>query len=200
MDRGVSFSALAPALAPASAEPTCPSAVTGVDNAEAVALGISPLSTESMTTTPRNPLVGTVFETKTLRGVRCVRLSVLTDETTSPERQREADDIAAAALGIDFGEGDTLREAVDLDVSASVFGPFDRPQLSGWLARPDDFDALVWWRFDRAIRSMAHMHELAKWAREHRKMLVFAEGIGGGRLVFGFRKSPPLAVFPGAPS
>ncbi|MFJ9583235.1 recombinase family protein [Streptomyces acidicola] len=138
-------------------------------------------------TTTRDPLAGTVFETETLRGVRCVRLSVLTDETTSPERQREADDIAAAALGIDFGEGDQLREAVDLDVSASAFGPFDRPQLGGWLARPDDFDALVWWRFDRAIRSMAHMHELAKWAKQHRKMLVFAEGIGGGRLVFDFR-------------
>ncbi|NVK76072.1 recombinase family protein [Streptomyces morookaense] len=133
-----------------------------------------------------NTTVGTVFA-ETLRGVRCVRLSVRTDETTSPERQREADDIAAAALGIDFGGGDALREAVDLDVSASKIGPFDRPQLGGWLARPDDFDALVWWRFDRAIRSMADMHDLAKWARTHRKMLVFAEGIGGGRLVFDFR-------------
>ncbi|WP_308303799.1 hypothetical protein [Streptomyces sp. CB02959] len=38
-------------------------------------------------------------------------MSVRTDETTSPERQREADDIAAAALGIDFGEGDGLRES-----------------------------------------------------------------------------------------
>lgn len=147
--------------------------------------GNASVPTEGMTTT-RNPLAGTVY-TETLRGVRCVRLSVLTDETTSPERQREADDIAAATLGIDFGEGDALREAVDLDVSASAFGPFDRPQLGGWFARPDDFDALVWWRFDRAIRSMSHMHELAKWAREHRKMLVFAEGIGGGRLVFDFR-------------
>ncbi len=132
-------------------------------------------------------VAGTVFA-PTLRGVRVVRLSVLTDETTSPERQREADDIAAAELGIDFGEGDALREAVDLDVSASKTSPFDRPQLGKWLARPDEFDALVWWRFDRAIRSMAHMHELAKWAREHRKMLVFAEGIGGGgKLVFDFR-------------
>jgi hypothetical protein len=94
-----------------------------------------------MTTAPRNPLAGTVF-TETLRGVRCVRLSVLTDETTSPERQREADDIAAA-LGIDFGEGETFREAVDLDVSASKFGPFDRPQLGGWLDRPDEYDALL---------------------------------------------------------
>lgn len=137
-------------------------------------------------TTRRNPLAGTVY-TETLRGVRCVRLSVLTDETTSPERQREADDQAAAAHNISFGEGDQLREAVDLDVSASKISPFDRPALGAWLARPDDFDALVWWRFDRAIRSMADMHELAKWAREHRKVLVFAEGIGGGKLVFDFR-------------
>ncbi|MFE9569253.1 recombinase family protein [Streptomyces sp. NPDC006692] len=129
----------------------------------------------------------TALITETLRGVRCVRLSVRTDETTSPERQRESDDIAAAALGIDFGEGTALREAVDLDVSASKVGPFDRPQLGKWLERPDTFDALVWWRFDRAIRSMGDMHELAKWAKEHRKMLVFAEGIGGGRLVFDFR-------------
>lgn len=79
--------------------------------------GNSLLPKESMTTT-RDPLAGTVY-TETLRGVRCVRLSVLTDETTSPERQREADDIAAGALNIAFGEGDGLREAVDLDVSAS---------------------------------------------------------------------------------
>ncbi|WHM36994.1 recombinase family protein [Streptomyces sp. BPTC-684] len=126
--------------------------------------------------------------TETLRGVRCIRLSVRTDETTSPERQREADDIAAAALGIDFGSGEKLREAVDLDVSASKVGPFERPQLGAWLKRPDDFDALVFWRFDRAIRSMGDMHELAKWARKHRKMIVFAEGLGGtGRLVFDFR-------------
>ncbi|MEV7283413.1 recombinase family protein [Streptomyces sp. NPDC093252] len=137
--------------------------------------------------TTRNPLVGTVFET-TLRGVRCVRLSVLTDETTSPERQREADDNAARALGIDFGEGDQLREAVDLDVSASKTSPFDRPELGKWLAHPDSFDALVWWRFDRAIRSMGHMYTLAEWAKKHRKVLVFAEGIGGGPpMVFDFR-------------
>ncbi len=91
--------------------------------------------TADMTTTPRNPLACTVY-TETPRGVRCVRLSVMTDETTSPEQQREADDIAAAALDIDFAEGETLREAVDLDVSTSKFGPFDRPQLGGWLACP----------------------------------------------------------------
>ncbi|MFB6908064.1 recombinase family protein [Streptomyces bacillaris] len=139
-----------------------------------------------MTTAPPN-LSGTAFEARPLRGVRCIRLSVLTDETTSPERQREADDKIAAELGIDFGSGDALREAVDLDVSASTFGPFERPELGGWLARPDEYDALVWWRFDRAIRSMAHMHDLAKWAKQHHKMLIFAEGIGGGKIVFDFR-------------
>ncbi|WP_246260134.1 recombinase family protein [Streptomyces typhae] len=146
--------------------------------------GNLPLSTESMEKTG-SPVK--IPPTETLRGVRCIRLSVRTDETTSPERQREADDAAAAALGIDFGRGAALREAVDLDVSASKVGPFDRPQLGGWLKRPADFDALVFWRFDRAIRDMGDMHELAKWARKHRKMIAFAEGIGGGRLVFDFR-------------
>ncbi|MGW0145181.1 recombinase family protein [Streptomyces sp. NPDC003333] len=125
---------------------------------------------------------------KSLRGLRAIRLSVLTDSTTSVERQREAGNRSAAALDIDFGEGEGLREAVDLDVSALKFSPFDRPQLGAWLARPDDYDAIVWWRFDRAIASMSDMHDLAQWAKKHRKMLVFDEGVGNaGRLIFDFR-------------
>ncbi|NEB57401.1 recombinase family protein [Streptomyces griseus] len=120
--------------------------------------------------------------TTALRGVSALRLSVLTDETTSPERQRDANQAAAAALSIDLGD----REAVDLGVSASKTTPFERPELGAWLRRPDDFDALCFWRFDRAVRSMDDMHELAKWARENRKMIVFAEG-PGGRLVLDFR-------------
>ncbi|MFD5207743.1 recombinase family protein [Streptomyces anulatus] len=117
-----------------------------------------------------------------LRGVSAVRLSVLTDETTSPERQREANQGAAMSLGIELAD----REAVDLGVSASKTTPFERPELGAWLRRPDEFDALVCWRFDRLVRSMDDMHELAKWARDHRKMVVFAEG-PGGRLVLDFR-------------
>ncbi|MEU6812378.1 recombinase family protein [Streptomyces sp. NPDC046831] len=113
---------------------------------------------------------------------------MLTDSSTSVERQREAGDKSAAALNIDFGEGDSLREAIDLDVSALKFSPFNRPQLGKWLALPDEYDAIVWWRFDRAIASMSDMHDLAKWAKEHRKMLVFDEGVGNaGRLIFDFR-------------
>ncbi|MFF4143219.1 recombinase family protein [Streptomyces sp. NPDC001698] len=117
-----------------------------------------------------------------LRGVSALRLSVLTDETTSPERQREANAAAAAAHGIDLAD----REAVDLGVSASKTTPFERPELGEWLKRPNEFDALVFWRFDRAVRSMDDMHELSVWAREHRKMIVIAEG-PGGRLVLDFR-------------
>jgi DNA invertase Pin-like site-specific DNA recombinase len=120
--------------------------------------------------------------TTPLRGLSVLRLSVLTDETTSPERQRDANHEAGSALGIDFSG----REAVDLGVSASKTTPFERPELGAWLKRPDDFDALVFWRFDRAVRSMDDMHGLSKWARDHRKMIVIAEG-PGGRLVLDFR-------------
>ncbi|MFE7519791.1 recombinase family protein [Streptomyces halstedii] len=117
-----------------------------------------------------------------MRGLSVLRLSVLTDETTSPERQRAANRDAGSALGIDLSD----REAVDLGVSASKTTPFERPELGEWLKRPDDYDALVFWRIDRAVRSMDDMHGLSQWARDHRKMIVIAEG-PGGRLVLDFR-------------
>ncbi|MGW6895769.1 recombinase family protein [Streptomyces sp. NPDC054919] len=117
-----------------------------------------------------------------LRGVRVIRLSVLTDETTSPERQRAAVDGAASALNIDCAD----RNAIDLGISASRTTPFQRPGLGDWLKRPDDFDAILCWRFDRLVRSMDDIHALSTWARDHRKMIVFAEG-PGGRLVLDFR-------------
>ncbi|MFI9296387.1 recombinase family protein [Streptomyces gardneri] len=119
---------------------------------------------------------------KPLRGLRVIRLSVLTDETTSPERQHAAIDSAGDALGIDCAD----RNAVDLGVSASRTTPFERPELGAWLAKPDEYDALLCWRFDRLVRSMDDIHALSTWARDHRKMIVFAEG-PGGRLVLDFR-------------
>lgn len=126
-----------------------------------------------------------------LRGLSALRLSVLTDETTSIGTQRGANQRAADALDIDLGD----REAEDLDVSALKYSPFERPQLGAWLKRPQEFDAIIWWRFDRAIASMADMHALATWAREQRKMLVFSEGVGGaGRLVVDYRNpQDPMA-------
>lgn len=111
------------------------------------------------------------------RALSAIRLSVLTDETTSPERQRTANQGAAAAIGARL-----VGEAVDLGVSASKTTPFERPELGPWLARPDDFDVIIWWRLDRAVRSMADMSAIISWAKQHGKRLVFAEGPGGARL------------------
>ncbi|MFJ3970775.1 recombinase family protein [Streptomyces parvus] len=111
------------------------------------------------------------------RALSAIRLSVETDETTSPGRQREANDKAAASIG-----ARVIGEAVDLGVSASKTTPFERPELGEWLTRPDDFDVILFWRLDRAVRSMADMSALVGWARKHGKRLVFAEGPGGARL------------------
>src|SRR4051794_41153354 len=112
-----------------------------------------------------------------LRALVAVRLSDLTDNTTSPARQKEAGETCAASIG-----ARVVGYATDLDVSASKKTPFERPELGAWLARPDDYDVIVFWRLDRAVRSMADMSNLAAWAREHSKRLVFAEGPGGGKL------------------
>ncbi|MFD8262342.1 recombinase family protein [Streptomyces griseoluteus] len=116
-----------------------------------------------------------------LEALSAIRLSVRTDETTSPARQREANERSARAMNARI-----IGEAEDLDVSASRTTPFERPELGKWLDEPSRFDAILWWRLDRAVRSMADMHELAKWARTYRKMLVFAEG-PGGMLTLDFR-------------
>lgn len=94
------------------------------------------------------------------RALSAVRLSVETDETTSPGRQRAANEGAAASVGARI-----IGEAVDLGVSASKTTPFERPELGPWLAQPDSFDVLCFWRFDRAVRSMADMNALVQWAR-----------------------------------
>lgn len=120
------------------------------------------------------------------RALSAVRLSVETDETTSPGRQRAANEGAAASVGARI-----IGEAVDLGVSASKTTPFERPELGPWLAQPDSFDVLCFWRFDRAVRSMADMNALVQWAREHRKVIVFAEG-PGGRLTLDFRSGVDL--------
>ncbi|MEY2241597.1 recombinase family protein [Streptomyces sp. BF23-18] len=109
-----------------------------------------------------------------LEALSVIRLSVRTDETTSPTRQRDANERSARAIGARI-----VAEAEDLDVSASKTTPFERPELGKWLGEPSRFDVVLWWRLDRAVRSMADMHDLAKWARQYRKMLVFAEGPGG---------------------
>jgi DNA invertase Pin-like site-specific DNA recombinase len=105
------------------------------------------------------------------------RLSRVKDNSTSFERQGRAIETVAASIG-----GKVVAWADDPDVSAAKVAPKDRPELGPWFDRPEEFDAIAWWRLDRAVRSMRDMAWLAGWARDHKKRLIFAEGPGGGRL------------------
>lgn len=115
--------------------------------------------------------------TGTLRALLAVRLSHLTDESTSPDRQRAITREHAQRQG-----WQVIGTAEDLDVSASTVPPFERPKLGPWLAEPGchEWDAVVFWRADRAVRSMADMFALTRWAQEHRKIIVFVSGPFGG--------------------
>ncbi|MET8149368.1 recombinase family protein [Actinoplanes sp. NPDC049668] len=114
-----------------------------------------------------------------MRALRAIRLSRVTDETTSPERQLEATTAEGLRRGFDLLD----EVAEDLNVSASKIDPMRRPGLGPWLKeRYHEFDAVIWWRMDRAVRSMSDLHELGKWAREHKKRLIFAQGPGGGSM------------------
>lgn len=112
---------------------------------------------------------------ETPRALGAVRLSNLTEVTTSPGRQRACIQQRTQQLGFTL-----IAEAADLGVSARKTSPFERPSLSPWLQRPDDYDAVVWSHVDRAVRSVAHMSELVEWGQQHATTLVF--GMPGERL------------------
>ncbi|MEU5361101.1 recombinase family protein [Streptomyces albidoflavus] len=116
----------------------------------------------------------------TRRGPRFVgarRLSRYKDNSTSFDRQGGAIEDCVDDLG-----GHIVGWADDMDVSAAKVAPAERPELGSWLGRPDEYDGIAWQRLDRGVRSMADMADLGRWAKAHKKRLVFAEGPGGGRL------------------
>lgn len=113
------------------------------------------------------------------------------DPTTSPVRQRQAiqdwADREPDAAIVDWAE--------DLDVSASKVGPFARPALGERLTyRYDEWDGVVFWRQDRAVRSMNDMSDLTRWATERGKDLVFITGAGGQPFILNM-SSGPVAEF-----
>ena len=73
------------------------------------------------------------------RAVGVIRLSLLTEGTTSLARQRGIITAAATTRGSQI-----VGWAEDLDVSASKIHPMKRPELAAWLARQPDFDELIW--------------------------------------------------------
>ncbi|MFB6536659.1 recombinase family protein [Streptomyces noursei] len=103
------------------------------------------------------------------RVIGVVRLSDKTDVSTSPERQQASIANAAAARGAKL-----VGWAEDIDVSASQKSPWERPELSQWLNRPEQWDALMFWRLDRFVRKVSDFAEMIKWCQAHDKNLISA--------------------------
>jgi site-specific DNA recombinase len=103
-----------------------------------------------------------------------VRLSRATDESTSPERQREAIEQWAHA-----NDHEVVAWAEDLDVSGSI-DPFDTPALGPWLRedREHEWEIVCAWKLDRMGRDAIRLNKLFGWALDHGKTVVSAtEGI-----------------------
>ncbi|SOJ53588.1 hypothetical protein MSIMFB_01088 [Mycobacterium simulans] len=114
-----------------------------------------------------------------MRALIVVRLSRVTDATSSPARQLEICQELCRQRGYDV-----VGVAEDLDVSGAV-DPFDRkkrPNLSRWLAgehlgedgHPVPFDVVVTYRVDRLTRSIKYLQKLVAWAEDHGKLVVSA--------------------------
>jgi site-specific DNA recombinase len=127
---------------------------------------------------------------RALKSVRLSRFRGEADPTTSPDRQSATIDRYIEANNLKAIDG----QALDLDESAYKLSPFARPQLGDWLTyRRSEFDIVIWAALDRAVRRMSDMSELAKWARENSKILIFCSGPGGGALVLDMTNANPVA-------
>jgi DNA invertase Pin-like site-specific DNA recombinase len=106
-----------------------------------------------------------------------IRLSRLTEESTSAARQREVIQQWADTHGHEL-----IGWAEDLDISGSV-DPFDTPSLGPWL-RPDregKWDTLCVSKLDRLGRNSIKLNKLFGWAVDHGKTVVScSEGIDLG--------------------
>ncbi|WP_419994898.1 recombinase family protein [Streptomyces boninensis] len=102
------------------------------------------------------------------RALLSVRLSVLTDNTTSPVRQeldlrRLASEKGYRVIGV----------ASDLNVSATKVPPWKRKALGTWLNdRIPEFDAILFWKLDRFIRRMSDLSTMIEWCEQYGKNLV----------------------------
>ncbi|MGV0070033.1 recombinase family protein [Mycobacterium colombiense] len=104
-----------------------------------------------------------------MRALIVVRLSRVTDATTSPERQIVACEELCRQRGYQV-----VGIAQDLDISAGKTTPFDRPQLGKWLSDPSQYDVIVFFRVDRIVRRLFDLADLIRWSRQHGVTLVSA--------------------------
>ncbi|MEU5693849.1 recombinase family protein [Actinosynnema sp. NPDC020468] len=94
--------------------------------------------------------------------VGAIRLSFLTQNTSSPERQREIIQGEADLIKVD-----ELIFTEELDVSATRVPVWDRPDLKYWLENPLKLDHLIFWKLDRVCRNVLETAWLIGWALEH---------------------------------
>ena len=83
-----------------------------------------------------------------------VRLSKETEDTTSPERQRQA------IRRLCRDRAWTLAETFE-DIDVSAFNGRHRPGLDRLMSRLSDFDAIVFWKLDRLSRSSVEAGQIA---------------------------------------
>lgn len=102
------------------------------------------------------------------RALLSVRLSVFTEDTTSPVRQ----ELDLRQLARDRGMR-VAGVASDLNVSATKVPPWKRKSLGDWLNnRVPEFDALLFWKVDRFIRNMGDLSQMIAWAKRYEKNLI----------------------------
>jgi len=110
----------------------------------------------------------------TTRALGVVRLSEfdkrVEEQTTSPQRQREAIEAKARQRGSEI-----VGWAEDLDVSASKVHPMKRPALRTWFDRSDEYDEVIFWRLDRFVRrTFPDRADMVSWSAAHDISLVSA--------------------------
>ena len=106
-----------------------------------------------------------------MRLLPCIRLSVLDDASTSPERQVEK--IGKYAQALEHELVPITDRDYDLDVSGAV-SPFNRPGLGPWLKddRLDTWDAICVAKLDRLTRSLFDFVNLVSWLEARGKTLI----------------------------
>jgi DNA invertase Pin-like site-specific DNA recombinase len=102
------------------------------------------------------------------RALLSVRLSVLTDDTTSPVRQELDLRMLARERGCRV-----VGVASDLNVSATKVPPWKRKQLGDWLNnRAPEFDQILFWKLDRFVRRLSDLSTMIDWCLKYGKNLV----------------------------
>lgn len=102
------------------------------------------------------------------RALLSIRLSILTEETTSPVRQ----ELDLYRMAVERGSR-PVGVARDLNVSATKVPPWKRPELGNWINnKTPEFDEILFWKLDRFVRRISDLHMMIEWCKEYSKTLA----------------------------